>query len=208
MGIKEKEKVHRCGIMGGTFDPIHLGHLVAAETARVEFGLERVIFIPSGRPPHKQGRTYSFGEHRYAMVKLAIADNPYFDVSRWEIDRENYSYTIDTLHWLSKKQEERGALYFITGADTVLDILTWRRVEEVAELCYFIAATRPGFDLAELNRVTNRLPVLKGKIFNMGIPAMDISSTNIRWRVQSGHSIKYLVPEKVENYIKQHRLYI
>lgn len=142
----QKPRNHkRLGIMGGTFDPIHYGHLVAAEMARNEFELERVIFIPTGAPPHKTGRKIASSEFRYDMVSLAIADNELFDLSRIEIDRIGPTYTVDTLHMMQEQYADY-ELYFITGADAFREIFTWRNPNEVLEITQFIGASRPGFD--------------------------------------------------------------
>lgn len=182
--------------MGGTFDPIHYGHLVTAEEARYEFRLEKVIFIPAGRPPHKTGSHISDPRHRYTMVNMAIATNPYFHVSLLEMEREGISYTIDTIRHL-RRIYPSAEIFFVTGADAVLEILGWKDVEELLSLCYFIAATRPGY----------RLEDLKENIFYMEVPALAISSSEVRRRVQEGKPIKYLLPDAVEGYINKHGLY-
>ncbi|HIE09511.1 MAG TPA: nicotinate-nucleotide adenylyltransferase [Armatimonadetes bacterium] len=201
MGRKWK----RIGIMGGTFDPIHYGHLVAAEEARWRFDLEVVIFVPAGQPPHKPSEGITDKEHRYNMVVLATCPNPYFLVSRVEIDRPGPSYAIDTVREFKRKLGQDVEIYFITGADAVLEILTWREAERLVELCDFIAATRPGYDLEAMYR---ELPEKFLKhIHPLPIPGMAISSTEIRRRVREGLPIRYLTPEPVEQYILKHGLY-
>jgi len=204
------QKAKRVGIMGGTFDPIHLGHLVTAEAARSDFNLERVIFVPSGRPPHKQESTITPKEFRYLMTVLATAANPYFEVSRTEIERIGQSYTIDTVLFMKEKMLPGGELFFITGADAILEIITWKNVEKLLELVTFIAATRPGYNLHELkNRLSKKLAKhLMDKIIPIEVPAMAISSTDIRNRLKEGRSIKYLLPESVENFIQKNDLYM
>jgi nicotinate-nucleotide adenylyltransferase len=196
--------------MGGTFDPIHLGHLVTAEAARSEFNLEKVIFVPSGQPPHKKMKTISSKEFRYLMTFLATAANPYFEVSRTEIDRPGESFTIDTVRYMKNKMQPGGELFFITGADAILEIVTWKNVNELLDVVTFIAATRPGYDLNELkSRLTKELDnqFLK-KIIALEVPAMAISSTDIRIRMKKNRSIKYLLPESVENFIHKNNLYL
>ncbi|MDR7523517.1 MAG: nicotinate-nucleotide adenylyltransferase [Armatimonadota bacterium] len=199
----------RLGIMGGTFDPIHYGHLVTAEEARAQFGLDRVLFVPNRHPPHKDPADVTEPEHRYLMTFLATVSNPAFSVSRIEIDRPGASYTIDTIRDVARQYPE-AVLYYITGADAILQILRgeWEQSAELLRLCQFIAATRPGFaldvDTLRRNNVTGRT---LENVHVMMIPALAVSSTDIRARVQSGRPIKYLVPEAVEAYIHKHGLY-
>jgi len=199
----------RIGIMGGTFDPIHLGHLVTAEAARHQFSLEQVLFVPSGQPPHKLGRQVTGAEHRYLMTFLAIASNPDFQIARLEIDRPGHSYTFDTVIQLAAEYGRTAELYFITGADVMRDILSWHRAEELLKACHFVAASRPGFTLEnymnkeDLARFRNQ-----GNIHFISVPAMAISSTDVRRRVAGGESIRYLVPDAVENYIYKNKLYL
>lgn len=198
----------KIGLMGGTFDPIHYGHLVAAEEARINFNLSKVIFIPAGNPPHKKDYKVTDSEHRYIMTALAVNSNPYFEVSRVEVDREGYTYTVDTLKWFREKYDNSVELFFISGADAILDILTWRKVEEVLKYCTFIAATRPGYTSEQLERKVKEVKNLYGKeIFILEVTGMAISSTDIRKKVKNGQSIKYLVPEAVEYYIIKNNLY-
>jgi nicotinate-nucleotide adenylyltransferase len=194
----------RIGIMGGTFDPVHYGHLVTAEAARNEFSLDKVIFIPTGSPPHKRQTKYSEGTHRLAMTSLAIASNPHFILCPIEMQRHGYSYSVDTVASLKLEYGPDTAIFFIAGADAVLDIPTWHDADSLMGLCRFIAATRPGFDLTSLNKLPT---TWREKIEVMSIPALDISSTDIRNRVRQGKSIKYLLPEGVEEYIYTKRLY-
>lgn len=195
--------------MGGTFDPIHQGHLVTAEEARVQFGLDQVFFVPNRHPPHKDPADLTEPEHRYLMTFLATVSNPRFSVSRLEIDRAGPSYTIDTIRALSAQHPE-ARLYYITGADAILQVLRgeWEQSAELLRMCEFIAATRPGFtlDLDTLRR-SNATGRPLENVHVMAIPAMAISSTDIRARVRAGRPIKYLVPEAVEAYIVKHELY-
>jgi len=193
--------------MGGTFDPIHYGHLVTAEAARSRFDLDMVVFVPSGKPPHKKDYPVTAAEHRYLMTVVAVVTNEFFEVSRIEIDREGYSYTIDTIKQLRQIYPET-ELYFITGADAVLEILTWKNMSEILDDCHLIAATRPGY---ELDGTKNDLKKAVGsninKIHSIEVPALAISSTVIRQRVAQGLPIKYLLPEAVEQYILKNKLY-
>lgn len=201
-------KKKRIGLMGGTFDPIHYGHLVTAEEARYQFDMEKVLFIPAGIPPHKTRRDITPAWHRYEMTRLAVETNPCFAVSDIEIRREGASYTIDTV--LAMKEQYQGwEIFFITGADAVLEILTWKNVVGLLEMCCFVAATRPGFKLESLGRKLAHLPqgCLDG-IKTLEVPALAISSTDIRLRVRQGRPIKYLLPEAVESYIYRNKLYL
>jgi nicotinate-nucleotide adenylyltransferase len=193
----------RIGIMGGTFDPIHHGHLVAAEEARWQFRLDQVLFIPTGRPWQKPVGV-SAAEDRYQMTVIATASNPAFAVSRIEIDHPGPTYTVDTVRRLRSELEPGTRLYFITGADAVLHILTWKDGKEVLELAELIAATRPGY---ELSKLAEQLPSVTARVHPMEIPMLAISSTEIRARVARGAPIQYLVPEGVARYVDSRGLY-
>ncbi len=196
------------GIMGGTFDPIHMGHLFTAEEARQQFGLDHVIFLPSGIPPHKVNENVSLAEHRYLMTMLAVVDNPFFTVSRLEIDCLKPSYTVDTVRRFLEIYEEKVNLYFITGADAILDITTWKDYHELLQTCSFIAASRPGYSFSKLKVVLGpAFPEVIKRVHLLEIPAMAISSTFIRRRVATAKTIKYLTPEAVEQYIYKNELY-
>jgi nicotinate-nucleotide adenylyltransferase len=191
--------------MGGTFDPIHTGHLVVAEEARTRFGLDEVIFMPAAVPPHKHREDISPAEDRYAMVLLATASNPCFSVSRLELDRPGPSYTIDTVRELRARLGPQAELFFLTGVDAVLEILTWHDPEALIGECRFIAAARPGYDLEQLS---HRLPPrFLAAIETLVAPGVDISSSEIRRRVREGASITYLTPEAVEDYVRKRHLY-
>jgi len=195
------------GIMGGTFDPVHFGHLVTAEGARHDFGLEKVVFVPAACPPHKDPGYILAAAHRLRMTALAVASNPYFSVSALEVERRGPSYTIDTVREMQAAHPGR-AIYFITGADAVLEILTWKNVEELLGMCFFIAATRPGYQLENLRgRLAGLPPGQVARIHSLPVPALAISSTDIRQRVREGRPIKYLLPEAVEGYIQREGLY-
>ncbi len=197
--------MRRLGIMGGTFDPIHYGHLLMAEEARTAFALDRVLFVPNGRPAHKKIYAVSSPEDRYAMTLLATASNPDFSCSRLELDRPGPSYTIDTLRAVRQLYPELEALYFITGADAVLEILTWHEYDNLAQECRFIAVTRPGFVLERLAEIADK--AFLDRVSFLPIPALEISSTDLRRRVRDGRSLKYLTPEPVEAYLRQQGLY-
>ncbi|WP_333871317.1 nicotinate-nucleotide adenylyltransferase [Desulforamulus putei] len=194
-------------LMGGTFDPIHYGHLVVAEEVRQKFGLQKVLFIPAARPPHKMGKKISEAYHRVNMTRLATASNKYFEVSTLEIERQGISYTIDTVREI-KRIYGIETVYFITGADAVLEIINWKEAEKLLSMCTFIAATRPGYNLNNIKETLKSLPgdILK-RILPLEVPALSISSSDIRQRVMEGRSIKYLLPESVEEYILKNGLY-
>jgi nicotinate-nucleotide adenylyltransferase len=201
----------KIGIMGGTFNPIHNGHLVTAQEALNQFCLNEVIFIPAGDPPHKVEKHLADAEDRYLMTVIATSSNSSFFVSRIEIDRKGKSYTIDTVKELRKTYGMDSELFFITGADAILEILSWKDTDEIVTLAKFIAATRPGYDLSKIKDLRSTLFAseegVNDKIFIMEIPALAISSTNIRERIKDCRPINYLVPEGVSNYILKHGLY-
>jgi nicotinate-nucleotide adenylyltransferase len=198
------------GIMGGTFNPVHYGHLVTAEEAYNQFNLDEIIFMPSGDPPHKKDKKIISAEDRYLMAVLATASNDHFSVSSLEIERGGYSYTIETIEALKRELPSDSKIYFITGADAILEILTWKDPFKLIDFCSFIAATRPGYDLNKFKEVfsSNDWKKFESKIYFMEIPALAISSTAIRQRVEEGKSIKYLLPDNVINYINLNRLYV
>ena len=188
--------------MGGTFDPVHHGHLVAASEVQAWFGLDEVVFVPTGQPWQKDDQRVSPGEHRYLMTVIATASNPRFSVSRVDIDREGPTYTIDTLRDLRARRPE-DEFYFITGADALAQILTWRDHDEMFELARFVGCTRPGhrLDAESLAGLpADRLQLVE-------IPALAISSTDCRERVARGEPVWYLVPDGVVQYIGKHGLY-
>lgn len=187
----------RLGVMGGTFDPIHNGHLVAASEAASALQLDEVLFVPTGEPWQKQDVTAA--EHRYLMTVIATASNPRFKVSRVDIDREGPTYTIDTLKDLGRQHPD-AELFFISGADAIAQIMAWKDVDELWSLAHFVAVSRPG----------HRLEVPSGPsgaISTLEVPALAISSTDVRVRVAAGMPVWYLVPDGVVQYIAKHRLY-
>ncbi|MBE6022825.1 MAG: nicotinate-nucleotide adenylyltransferase [Cellulosilyticum sp.] len=206
--MNKSKKIKKLAIMGGTFDPIHMGHLVTAEEVRHEFQVDEVLFVPTGHPPHKSHINMTTCEHRYLMTVLATAANPCFKVSRIEIEREGVTYTIDTIKELKRIYGEEVQLYFITGADAVHKILGWKESTELLQLCDFVAVTRPGYNKNELMRKVKEMnEQYESNIHFLEVPALAISSSDIRRRLMEEKPIKYLVPQEVENYIKKHALY-
>ena len=194
------------GILGGTFDPIHLGHLHIAEAVFAQIALEQIVFIPAFVPPHKLGQDYAPAKHRYAMTELAVQSFPQFSVSDMELRRSGVSYTIDTLRELHKLYPEK-KLYFIIGADSVAQLHTWNSIEEMLQLATFVAAGRPGYE-GVMDEVVRHLGKEAAEhILLLHTPEYDISSTEIRTRIRSGQSLAGLVPREVEAYIKEHELY-
>ncbi len=193
------ERRPRLGVMGGTFDPVHHGHLVAASEVAARFDLDEVVFVPTGKPSFKQHQAVSTAEHRYLMTVIATASNPRFTVSRVDIDREGTTYTVDTLRDLKSERPEAD-LFFITGADAVEQILTWRDAAELFTMAHFVAVTRPGHQLSIAG-----LP--PGRVTLQEVPALAISSTDIRVRARTGQPVWYLVPDGVVQYIGKHGLY-
>ena len=190
----------RIGVMGGTFDPIHHGHLVAGSEVAHIFALDEVVFVPTGEPYQKEGRAVSSAEDRYLMTVIATASNPRFNVSRVDIDRVGPTYTIDTLRDLRDASGPDTDLYFITGADALANILTWHDVDTLFSLAHFIGCTRPGHQLTVAG-----LP--NGKVSLVEIPALAISSSECRHRVAAGEPVWYLVPDGVVQYIAKRGLY-
>ncbi|HSX68220.1 MAG TPA: nicotinate-nucleotide adenylyltransferase [Nocardioides sp.] len=193
----------RVGVMGGTFDPIHHGHLVAASEVRAWFDLDEVVFVPTGAPWQKAEREVSPAEHRYLMTVIATAANPRFRVSRVDIDRDGPTYTLDTLRDLAAEMPDAD-LYFITGADALANIFTWRDVDELFELARFVGCTRPGYDMDPA--MIADIP--SDRVSIVEIPALAISSTDCRERTERGEPIWYLVPDGVVQYVGKHRLYL
>jgi nicotinate-nucleotide adenylyltransferase len=190
---------NRVGIMGGTFDPIHHGHLVAASEVAALYDLDEVIFVPTGEPWQKSERRVSPAEHRYLMTVIATASNPRFWVSRVDIDRQGPTYTIDTIVDIAA-QRPGAELFFITGADALAQILSWKRAEVALRMAHFVGVTRPGYELSD-----DHLPIDSVRLLD--VPAMAISSSDCRARVADGRPVWYLVPDGVVQYINKHRLY-
>jgi len=212
----------RLGIFGGTFNPIHLGHLRAAEEIREQFNLKRIIFIAAAVPPHKAVEGGIPGEHRMEMVRLAISGNPHFSLSDIELKRSGKSYSIGTIQLLRQKYGSDLELFFILGMDAFLEIGTWKSFQEIFSLCHFIVMTRPGFDKPVSTTILpvsiadafaydegeNRFIHRDGySVYLRGVTFLDISSTKIREAVSKGRSIRYLIPREVERYIQRHHFY-
>lgn len=196
----------RLGLMGGTFDPIHNGHLFIAEEARVRCELEKVIFFPNNTPAHRQGKTANAdAETRLEMTRLAIANHAHFEISRIEIDRPGPSYAIDTLTTL-QRQMPGAELFYIVGADSMSEILTWYKAEKLFELCRFVAFTRPDYDLERAKQQLNEAQ--RARVIWLETVALDIASRDLRKRVEEGLPIRYLVPDIVESEIRRRGLYL
>jgi len=195
-------RARRVGVMGGTFDPIHHGHLVAASEVQAWFDLDEVVFVPTGDPWQKSDRVVSPAEHRYLMTVIATASNPRFTVSRVDIDRDGPTYTIDTLRDLKDERPEDD-LYFITGVDALADIFTWRAADDLFALAQFVGCTRPGHEIDP--ETLGSIP--SDRVTMVEIPALAISSTDCRERTRRGEPVWYLVPDGVVQYIVKHHLY-
>ena len=200
--------LRRIGILGGTFDPIHYGHLFITEEARVRIPLERVLFVPAAQPPHKARTTITAPEHhRLRMVELAIASNPYFEVSMVDIDRPGPHYSVDMLALLQEEYGPQTQFYFIMGLDSLSEIPTWHEPARLLELCHLAVASREGYG-ADLQALEKTLPGISARTLLLDTPELEISSTDIERRIKEGLPIKYLLPEAVEEYIYAHRLYL
>lgn len=193
-------KTRRVGIMGGTFDPVHHGHLVAASEVAARFNLDEVVFVPTGKPWQKNDKHVTRAEHRYLMTVIATASNPRFTVSRVDVDREKPTYTVDTLRDLSREYGPETELFFITGADALAAILTWKNAEELFGYAHFVGVSRPGHVLSAEGLPTDGVSLME-------IPALAISSTDCRQRVSEGMPVWYLVPDGVVQYIAKYDLY-
>ena len=196
------------GVLGGTFDPIHNGHLIIAEEARVKLGLERVIFVPAGKPWLKEHRDIAPGEHRLEMIRLAIAANPRFSVSTVDLDRVGPSYTVHTLPDLRRELSGEVDFYFILGIDALAGLPSWKEPEGVVEMCHLVAARRPGAGALDLESLERSMPCISSRIIFLDNPLVDISSTGIRERVAADLPIADLVPAAVARYIREQGLYV
>ncbi len=194
----------RIGIFGGTFDPVHVGHLVVAEELRHVLALDRVLFVPAGEPPHKPDQELSDDDHRLAMLGLAVAGNPAFEISTVDLDRAGPSYTADTIALLSR--DRAASLVLLMGADSLRDLPTWHDPGRIASLAELGVASRPGVTL-DVGELVRAVPEAQGRIFLVPTPAIGVSSSDIRRRVAAGEPIRYQVPEAVEAYIADRGLY-
>ena len=198
----------RTGILGGTFDPIHKGHLAVAEEVRLRLSLDEVLFIPVGQPWRKTGIPILPAEHRVEMVCLAIADRPAFRVSTVEVNRDGPSYTIDTLEELQSVRGDGDELFFVVGWDSLADLPNWRAPEQIIRLCQLVAVPRPGYFPPDLESLEAAVPGISERVILLDGPEVDVSASQIRGRVVRGLPISGLVPEAVEKYIREHRLYL
>ena len=198
----------RTGLFGGTFDPIHLGHLIVAEDVRERLYLDRVIFIPARHPWLKAEREVTAGQHRLAMVRLAMDSNPYFEASDIEMKRQGPSYTVDTVELMKEEFGSSEEIYFIVGSDAVTDMPLWKEPERVVSLCQIVSVSRPGAPKIDFEALRPLIPAVSSCLSVLDVPQVDISSTAIRERIKGGLSIRYLVTARVEEYIYEHKLYL
>lgn len=196
------------GVLGGTFDPIHLGHLIVAEEVRARLDLSEVIFVPTGQPWLKRNSPIAPAEHRIRMVRLAIADKPYFKLSTVEMERPGPSYSVDTIAELQGQVGARDEIFFILGWDSLAQLPLWREPSRFIQMCHLVAVPRPGYSVPDLKKLEVEISGLSKRVILMDKPEIDISATEIRKRVTQGLSISHLVPRPVERYIKRHGLYI
>ena len=195
------------GVLGGTFDPVHSGHLVVAEEARLRFCLDKVLFVPAGKPWLKINREITPAVHRVEMVKLAIAGNAGFELSTIEIDRPGPSYSVDTVAALQQKLGAGARIFFLIGWDTLAELPQWQQPSRLIQLCKLVAVTRPGLSRPDLKSLETSVPGITQSVVWLDMPPLDISSSDIRDRVAQGLSIHGLVPEDVESYIAEKKLY-
>jgi nicotinate-nucleotide adenylyltransferase len=204
----EKQRRKKVGILGGTFDPIHTGHLILAENAYESFSLDYVLIMPNGNPPHKPGQVNATMEQRTHMAELAVADNEHLQVSDFEKTPQDYHYTFETLEFLTKRHPDTD-YYFILGADSLIHFRTWKEPKRICDSCRILAATRDRMEVMELRNQMDRLiKDFDARIYQLETPNIDISSNMIRERVQKNQTIRYYVPASVEAYIREHGLYI
>ena len=196
------------GVMGGTFDPLHNGHLIVAEEARTQVNLAEILFVPAGQPWLKTDTSISPAEHRVQMVRLTIADKPYFKLSTMEIERAGPSYTVDTIAELKGELGAGDELFFILGWDSLVELPQWWEPARLIEICHLVVVPRPGYPAPDLNSLEAAIPGLSQRVMIMDGPEIDISASVIRDRVARGLSVHHLVPEPVNRYIKQYGLYI
>jgi nicotinate-nucleotide adenylyltransferase len=197
----------KIGVLGGTFDPIHSAHLVIAEEARLKLGFAKVLFVPAGNPWLKTDRKITPAAHRVEMLKRAISANPYFELSTVEVDRTGPSLSVDTVTILQRQMGTGATLYFLVGWDSLTGLPQWKEPDRLIRLCKLVAVTRPGFSRPDLQALESSVPGVTGSVVWMDIQPMDISSSDIRDKVAQGMSIHGLVPDEVETYIKENKLY-
>lgn len=197
----------KTGILGGTFNPIHNGHLAVADEVKSRLSLDEIFFVPAGRPWRKGGNLFLPAEHRVEMVRLAIAGKPYHRLSLIEVEREGPSYTLDTLTELSSGPGAEGEIFFIVGWDSLTDLPYWKSPKQIIQLCRLVAVPRPGYSRPDLESLERKVPGISGRVVLLDGPVVDISASEIRERVARGLPISGLVPEAVEQYIREHGLY-
>jgi len=193
------------GVLGGTFDPIHIGHLVVAEEARIKLGLSEVFFVPAGQPWLKLDRNITAAVHRVEMVRCAIADNPHFKLCTLEVERPGPAYTVDTLTMLQKQLGSEASFFFILGRDTLAELPLWKEPQKLVQLCRLVVPPRLGSK--DLKHLETAIPGLLDKVIQLDMPVIGISSSEIRQRIAQGLSIRYLVSAEVEKYITEHKIY-
>ena len=194
------------GILGGTFDPIHIGHLILAEEARVQLRFNEIFFVPAGQPWLKAGRSITPAFHRVEMVRRAIASNPYFKLCTLEVERSGPSYTVDTLMALREQLGAEAFFFFILGRDTLADIPLWKEPNRLLQICHLVVAPRIN-STVDLDSLETSVPGIKNNIIQLDMPVIEISSSVIRQRLAQGLSIRYLVPHEVERYITERKVY-
>lgn len=197
----------RIGVLGGTFDPVHNGHLIIAEEAQMKLGLEKVLFIPAGRPWFKDGEMVSDQGRRLEMLRLAVEGNSVFEIDTLELERQGNTYTIDTMEELRRRFGEDVELFFIIGIDALAELGRWKDPERLASICHFATMRRPGFTDLDLEAMEREAPGVSGRVHVLDNVQVDISSSDIRGRVEEGRSIRYLAPPAVRAYIEEHGLY-
>ncbi len=198
----------RLGVLGGTFDPVHLGHLIIATEAQISLHLDKVIFVPAGQPWLKAKRHITEANHRLAMLQAAVASNPRFTISTQEIERSGPSYAVDTLSSLRQEIGSEDSLYFIAGLDAIAELPKWREPNKLIELCRLVGMKRPGYVELDLKALEREIPGVSDDIILINGTQVDISSSEVRRRVREGISIRYLVPEAVGEYIREKGLYL
>jgi nicotinate-nucleotide adenylyltransferase len=202
-----RSTIQRLGVLGGTFDPIHHGHLVAAQEACYQLALDRLLFVPAGSPPHKPAGPLTHARHRLRMIELAIADRPSFDLSRVDVARPGPQYTADMLQLLREEWGPETTLFFVEGADSLAQILDWHDPQRIVELAEIAVVDRRGVEL-DVDLLEQHLPGLTARLHRVQMPLLDISSTDLRQRVREGRPIDYLLPHRVRDYILEHDLYL
>ena len=193
------------GVLGGTFDPVHIGHLVVAEEARLKLGFREVLFVPAGQPWLKLDRNITVAVHRVEMVRRAIADNPHFTLCTLEVKRPGPSYTVDTLRMLREQLGDEASFFFILGRDTLAELPSWKEPKKLVQLCRLVVAPRLGSK--DLKHLETSIPGLLDKVIQLDMPVIGISSSGIRQRIAQGLSVRYLVPAEVEKYITEQKIY-